>query len=120
MNSNVKTAGRTPFAFSTALLLACVLSTANAYAEDQFRTETVKFHDLNTNTSAGIEALYGRIHAAAKSVCGVAGGGWEQIRELRCTTKAVAQAIEKANLPALTAYYQAKTGSRPETLTVNR
>ncbi|HWX36135.1 MAG TPA: hypothetical protein VNZ53_53055 [Steroidobacteraceae bacterium] len=56
---------------------------------------------------------------SAERVCGST-DGWERIAELRCTKKAVTQPIEKVNLPALTAYYQMKTGTRPATLSGNR
>lgn len=42
---------------------------ATALADDGVRTETVKFQDLNTDTAAGVQALYGRIHSAAQRVC---------------------------------------------------
>lgn len=122
MNSNVKTDSWAPVAFSTAMLLACVLVVSHAYADDEARSETVKFADLNVGTPAGVETLYGRIHAAAQRVCPE-----PDIRELAhmarakaCITKAESEAIEKVNLPLLTAYYQKKTGSQPERLSANR
>jgi UrcA family protein len=101
------------------MLLACVLVVSNAFADEQFRTETVKFQDLNVGTSAGVQALYHRIHAAAKRVC-VSSGEWAQISEMRCATKAEAQTVEELNLPPLTAYYQTKNGGRTEVFAANR
>src|SRR6516162_3933326 len=69
MNSSVKIATRTPLAFSAAMLLACVWAVSTALAGEQVRSETVKFSDLNVSTSQGVQALYGRIHAAAWRVC---------------------------------------------------
>ena len=69
MNSNVKTENRSAVAFSIAMLLACAVIVSSAFADDQVRSETVKFADLNVTTPAGAEALYTRIHAAAKRVC---------------------------------------------------
>ena len=119
MSSNVQTANRACRAYSTAMLLACVLVVSNAFADEQFRTETIKFHDLSVGTSAGAAALYNRIHAAAKSVC-VSSGVWAQINESACARKAEAQTVEKLNLPLLTAYYRMKNGGRTEVFTANR
>jgi UrcA family protein len=120
MNSNIKTDRWAPLAFSSAMVLACVSVASSAFADDQVRTEAVNFQDLNANTPAGVKALYSRIHGAATRVCSVLPSTGQQIREWRCVTSAVAQAIEKANLPALTAYYQMKSGSHPESLTATR
>jgi len=119
MNSNVKTESRIPVAFSIAVLLACTAIVSSAFADDQVRSETVKFADLNVNTPAGAETLYTRIHWAAKRVCP------ESEPVLRaaaaaCARKAEAQAIEKLSLPQLTAYYQMKTGKHTEPLSANR
>jgi UrcA family protein len=113
MNSIAKTVSRAVLAYSTAMWLASVLVAPNAFAEDQVRAETVKFADLNVNTPAGVKALYGRIHAAAFRVCYEPE---ELIRAKACITKAEGEAVKKLNLPLLTAYYQSKTGIRPDTL----
>ena len=118
MNSNVKTDNRTIRAYSIAMWLACALVASNAYADDQVRSETVKFADLNLGTPAGVEALYGRVHAAARRVCEQPA---EQLAATRaCMTKAESEAIGKVNVPLLTAFYQKKTGSHPQTITANR
>ena len=118
MNSNVKTDNRTIRAYAIAMWLACALVASNAYADDQVRSETVKFADLNLGTPAGVEALYGRVHAAARRVCDQPAGGQAGIRA--CMTKAESEAIGKVNVPLLTAFYQKKTGSHPQTITANR
>ncbi len=118
MNSNFKTYGRTLPAGSTAMLLAWVLVASNAFADPQLRSETVKFQDLNVSTPAGVEALYSRIHAAAKRVCSAP--DWEWYRELPCAKEAEATAIAKVNVPALTAFYRMKTGDHTETHVANR
>jgi UrcA family protein len=120
MNSNVQTMNGTFLAHCAALLLAAVLVTSTAFADDQVRSETVKFGDLNVSTSAGAEALYGRIHAAAKRVCTLSNDLWARYRMLPCITSAEAKAIEKVNLPQLTAYYQSKTGGQPNALIATR
>jgi len=91
-----------------AAALACVFAVSSAIASEpdaQVRTEDIIFQDLNLTTTAGIDALYKRIHSAALRVCAVS----EQAElgaasaSSDCTKKAEMRAIEKLNLPALTA-----------------
>jgi UrcA family protein len=117
MNSIVKTDNRTLLAYLAAMCLASVLVGTNAFADD-VRSETVKFADLNVGSQAGVEALYRRIHAAARRVCDQPAGESTAIRP--CVTKAESQAIGKLNLPLLTAFYQKMTGKVPDTFTANR
>jgi UrcA family protein len=119
MNAKVKTDNRSLLAHATAILLAGMAVVSNAFADDQIRTETVKFQDLNVGTPAGIEALYGRIHKAAVRVCSEP----DPIRNpaaSRCIRKSEAKAIEAVNLPALTAYHRQKTRSHREARIANR
>ena len=120
MNSIVKTHNCTMLAYVAAMWLGCVLVASNAYADDQVRSETVKFADLNVNTQAGAETLYGRIHAAARRVCDQPGNWMLGAGTSACVTKAEGEAIGKVSLPLLTAYYEQKTGKHPPTFTVNR
>ena len=117
MNSRVKSDNRTILAYLAVLWLACGLAVSSAQAGDA-RSETVKFGDLNLNSQAGVEALYGRIHAAARRVCEQPAG--ELAGASRCITKAESQAIGKVNSPLLTAFYQQKTGNKPQTITASR
>ena len=117
MNSNVKTANRSILVYAAAMWLACALVASNASASD-VRSETVKFADLNVSTQPGVEALYGRIHAAARRVCEQPSGEMEAVRS--CVTKAEGEAISRANLPLLTALYQSKTGGTPQTIIASR
>ncbi len=119
MNSNVKTENRSAVAFSIAMLLACAVLVSSAYADDQVRSETVKFADLNVNTPAGVEALYQRIHSAAKRVCSES-GTLQQTAAGACARKAEADAIEKVSLSQLTAYFRMKTGNHTQPLAANR
>jgi len=57
-------------------------------------------------TAAGVEALYGRIHAAARRVCEQPAGEPAAVRG--CMTKTESQAIGKVDAPLLTAIYQKK------------
>jgi len=102
---------------ATATWLACVLVAFNAHAGD-VRSESVKFGDLNIGSQAGVEALYGRIHAAAWRVCQQPAGELAGVG--RCMRKAESEAIGKVNNPLLTAFYQKKTGSSPQAITANR
>ena len=118
MKSNFKTDKRSMLACATAMWLACALVASNAYADDQVRSETVKFADLDLGAPAGVEALYGRIHAAARRVCDQPPGELAATRA--CMTKAESEAVGKVNVELLTAFYQKKTGNRPQTITANR
>jgi len=117
MNSNVKADSRSTVGYVTAMCLACVLVAFNAQAGDA-RSETVKFGDLNLESPAAVETLYGRIHAAARRVCDQPAG--EQAGVRSCMTKAESDAIRKVNIPLLTAFYEKKTGSHPQTITASR
>jgi len=118
MTSNVKFDNRTILAYAAAVVLASVLVASNAHADGPVRSETVKFSDLNLGTSAGVEALYQRIHAAARRVCEQPAG--QQAAAGKCMTKAESEAIGKVSVPLLTAFYQTKTGTHPATITANR
>jgi UrcA family protein len=119
MNSSVKTINKALLACPTAMLLACVLVVSSTFADDQVRSETVKFQDLNVGTAAGAEVLYRRIHAAATHVC-LQPGSYAERHEYACVKDAEARAIQKVNLSMLTAYYEGKTGRHTETLTAKR
>jgi UrcA family protein len=112
-------------ASAAAMFLACVFAVSSAFAgepddqarketvvstalagepDDQARKETVSFQDLNLDATAGVDALYKRIHAAAERVCAVSGGPklGATAASAKCSKDAKARAIEKVNLPALT------------------
>jgi UrcA family protein len=118
MNSNVKTENRSVLAYATAMWVACVLVAFSAHADEPVRSETVKFADLNLESPAGVEAVYGRIHAAARRVCAQPAELMAATRT--CINKAESEAIGKVNAPLLTAFYQKKTGNQPQTITANR
>jgi len=121
MNSSVKIANRMPLAFSAAMLLACVWAVSTAFAGEQVRSETVKFSDLNVSTPEGVQALYGRIHAAAWRVCTRSSADpIMQMGARGCARDAEAKAIGSLNLPQLTAFYRAKTGDNTQPLSANR
>jgi UrcA family protein len=117
MNSNTKSHNPSLVGYAAAAWLACVLAAASAYADDQSRSETVKFADLDLNTQAGVETLYDRVHAAARRVCIRAGSLGPASN---CVREAEGAAIGKVNTPLLTAYYQKKAGIHSQPLTANR
>ena len=118
MNANVKSYNRSTFGYAAAACLTCVLLAFNVHAADQVRSETVKFADLNLGSPAGVEALYGRIRAAARRVCYQPNG--EMWAYTACVTKAQSDAVAKVNVPSLTELFQRKTGNHPQTITANR
>ena len=117
MNSRVKTENRNTRVYTIALWLACALVAVNAHAGD-VRSETIKFADLNLGSPSGVEALYLRIHAAARRVCSQPTGEWTSDRS--CVAKAESEAISKVNVPLLTAFYQHKTGTQPQAIIASR
>jgi UrcA family protein len=117
MNSNVKTQNRTLLAYAAAMWLVCALVATNASAND-VRSETVKFADLSLSTSAGVQALYSRIHAAARRVCEQVNDSMADISS--CVAKSEGEAIGKVNVPLLTAYYQGRTGAKSPTIIASR
>jgi UrcA family protein len=119
MRSN-QTINRAFLAHSAAMLLACVLVASNALADEQVRSETVKFQDLNVSSPAGVETLYSRIHSAARRVCTPPEGWPAQLGASTCVRESEARAIAKVNLPLLTAYYEKKTGDRTQTIAANQ
>jgi UrcA family protein len=121
MNSSNKIAPRIPRAFSAALLLTCVWAISTASAGEQVRSETVKFSDLNVNTSEGVQALYERIHAAAWRVCSTPSSDpIYQLGTRSCAKNAETKAIQTVNLPQLTAFYRTKTGEHAQPLSASR
>ena len=120
MNSNLKHVDRRTRAFSTAMLLACAWAVSTAFAGEELRSQTVKFQDLDVNTPAGVEALYGRIHAAAWKVCSRTSDPIERLGAPACARKAEARTIETVNLPQLTAFYRMKNGDRTQPLSASR
>ena len=121
MNSSAKIANRMPLAFSAAMLLACVWAVSPTIAGEQLQSETVKFSDLDVSTSAGVQVLYGRIHAAAWRVCTTPSADpIYQMGARSCAKDAEAKAIGRLNLPQLTAFYRVKTGDHTQPLSANR
>jgi UrcA family protein len=115
MRSNIKRDCAVYAACSAVVMLICLFVVSRAFASapsDQVSSETVKFQDLNLGASAGVSALYQRIHAAAQRVCSEHSvrSLANVYREKTCTDEAVARAVKQVNVPALTAYSEMKAG----------
>ena len=119
MNANIKKSIAVPYAVSLGILLACTCACTSAIADDDFHSEAVKVRDLNINTESGVKTLYSRIHSAAKRVCFDTDPVlWTA--QAACARKAEADAIGKAHLPQLTAYYRQVSGERSQSLIASR
>jgi UrcA family protein len=119
MRLNYQSANKCLPACIAAMLLAGVLVASDALADEEVRSETVKFADLNVDSQAGVETLYTRLRSAARRVCSET-DPTRQYAATECTRNSLARAVEKVNLPLLTAYYQTKTGNHGEPLTAKR
>jgi UrcA family protein len=104
------------YAPAVAALGALIGNSVGLAAEPESRTEmpsvTVRYADLDLNTPAGVEALYGRLRAAARAVCNV-----DERRPLvevmaakSCYLQVLGTAVDDAKLPTLTALYRAGNG----------
>ena len=101
----------------SALMAIGLAGASNAAWADQANQDVtqsvVKYADLNLNSPAGIEVLYRRIERAARTVCQLPLDIRElsiSVRQGSCEQQAVARAIEKVRVPALSNYYLAKMG----------
>ena len=99
--------------FATSLSSFAAVSTSGASQDDNL-SRVVKFGDLDLTHSQGAAVLYTRIRSAAREVC-VPEYNW--VMEMRaisakCRDEAIARAVGEVNAPALTAYYQGRTGAK--------
>jgi UrcA family protein len=124
MKTIIKTNGTILAVCAAAAMLSAFVATSASAGEsnDQVRSETVKFDDLNLSAPAGVAALYQRVHAAATHVCADEQTGdlasWKRFKS--CINQAEGRAVKGINAEAFTAYYQMKTGQQPKaTLVAN-
>jgi UrcA family protein len=120
MKFNIKT---TNTMFGAAALCASMLIGASAFADNSINpvpAETVKFGELNLNSSAGVAALYARIHAAALRVCTSGSRDLSRYREEKiCVKDAEARAVKDVNVDGVTAYFEMKSGRKPTSFAFN-
>ena len=97
---------------ATALLalIVCLLGITPAWSNTpDVPSVTVRYADLDLSTSAGANALYRRIQAAAKQVCSSPGTDpIEQFAWRSCYSSAVGDAVRKVNSPLLIAVHTGK------------
>lgn len=80
---------------------------------EQAAALTVEFGDLDLHSQAGIDQLYERIIAAARTVCGGDSDmrsldNWSRFR--MCTRQSSARAVAVVGIPQLLALYARRTG----------
>lgn len=69
----------------------------------------IRFSDLNLNHPGDVAILYGRVRAAANSVCSAATpNSVLRVLVMSCVVDATERAISRINSPPLTSYYQAR------------
>jgi UrcA family protein len=87
--------------------IVCMLGITPAWAGTTgARSVTVSYRDLDLSSPEGANALYRRIQAAAKEVCGRPGADLlEQSVWRGCYRHAIADAVGKVNSPLLTAVH---------------
>lgn len=73
-------------------------------------TQVVRFADLDITTAVGATDLYGRILAAARSVCRKA----QDDEALTCKTRAVERSVADVGSPLLTSIHRALTNQTQE------
>lgn len=94
-------------------LLVCLMGITPAWSNTpDLPTVTVRYADLDLSSPAGANALYGRIQAAARQVCGYPGTDLiEQSSWRSCYRSAVGNAVRKVNSPLLIAVHTGKPGA---------
>ncbi len=94
--------------------IALASSAAIAAPQTVTREVVVNYADLNLESAAGIEALYARLRAAARNVCGSADRA--DIRATsdmkECRESAIAAAVDKIDNAALAAHHSGKAEAR--------
>jgi len=99
-------------AVAAAGMMSYVVGATAATSDGEPLKEVVAYRDLNLNRPEGISALYQRVSNAAAQVCHPL-----QSRELSkmkpwkdCVHGAISRAVTQINVPALTAYADARAG----------
>lgn len=113
MNSKIENAIHATFVTSALIISLFIAGAAFAGTpDDDVRSETVKFRDLDLQSDTGVSALYQRIQAAARRVCDQpSDAGVSSAYAVRsCKEKAESRAVMSVNVPSLTAYYQKVSG----------
>ncbi|MEM7082902.1 MAG: UrcA family protein [Pseudomonadota bacterium] len=94
------------FKYAVMALVIVALSPQLANAAPLSASESVRYTDLNLDTSAGLDALYKRLSVAARRVCGSQtelkrAGSIKQLRiNQTCFDATLARALAEVNYPA--------------------
>jgi len=102
------------------IALALGFQSAHAATPQNGPSVVVHFADLDLSRSEGVAVLYQRAQEAAETVCAPLNAA-ELARHMRfkaCVNTAISAAVTKADIPALTAYYEAKTNGRNATIQI--
>jgi len=103
MNMNNRTKLYTAVYVALGAAAFCGLTLPAAAGEQDPRTKTVKYDDLNIANPAGAKVLYRRIQAAAREVCPLAMDTLQtQFAAHACIDHAIDQAVRDVNVTALT------------------
>jgi UrcA family protein len=86
-------------------LLADTGNAIAANAADGARSVTIRYDDLDTGTSSGVQTLYARLDEAARQVCDSGRTLVEQRQSALCYRQALRTAVGEVNNPYLTALY---------------
>jgi len=80
---------------------------AAAVVDESAPSVTVRYHDLNLNTPAGVAGLYGRIRGAAREVCHTLESRDFERKQYwdECFNHAVADAVKQVHNRTLSAYH---------------
>jgi UrcA family protein len=98
-----------PVFMALAALSAGHFTAAHAAGNETQRSETVRYADLNLDSTAGASTLYQRLRHAAADVCTELTGDAEfaALPLYRyCLTRALSDAVATVNHPVVTAYAQ--------------
>ncbi len=103
---------KTFIAFAS-MFLASLAFASPSQAQDEPKSRTVQFEDLDLSKSEDAAALFARIRGAAKSVCD-AYNSRELIRHqhyIACVELAVSNAVMRVDEPLLTDYFASRSNS---------
>ena len=93
---------------AVALFAMTSIAAAHAAATDEAGPSvTVRYHDLNLNTSEGVASLYSRIRHAADEVCSPLDSRDPERKAIwrNCVSHAVAEAVNTVHNRNLSAYH---------------
>jgi UrcA family protein len=97
------------------LALAGSIATASARTAEPGPSTTVRFADLNVQSSEGVRILYARIRGAAEALCGPRWSVWDARRMWEwkeCYDGTIEDAVARVNQPMLTDLHRSLAHAR--------